>query len=408
MSLQESPLTSLPGSGSVEELMGLYGPFSFSELLLQRLWLRREFDVRQARTTSGRRIRVLHPGKWNRLGGPDFKGAHLLLDDEAVQGDVEVHLRVSDWAAHGHSRDPAYAGVVLHVVLFPTTESMTAGVGDRPIPVLALLPLLFHDLEEYAAQAAVEGLANRPSVRIMEQLGGLETGALVALLRRQARKRWEQKVHFARLRIERLGWDAACHHAALEILGHRFNRVPMLRLAAAHPLERWVNGGVDPAKVHAEEADGWSLQGVRPANQPRTRLRQYAEWTKACPDWPGLLIDFANTMPSIDPEDGDVAHVRRRHGFSEVRTGFGHGVCAGVLGGPRLDNLICDGFLPLLAGRRAGNAADNGTWWFNWYPGDLPVHLGRGLRDLGVMGGSASPSCHGLIQGLLGWLLSRD
>ena len=101
----------------VEEIQGLYGPFAFSEKLLQRIWARRGFAARAARTLDGRKVEILQAGRWNGLGGPDFMQSRLRLGGVPVTGDVEVHLRAQDWAAHGHSADPAYRNVVLHVVL---------------------------------------------------------------------------------------------------------------------------------------------------------------------------------------------------------------------------------------------------------------------------------------------------
>jgi hypothetical protein len=275
---------------AVAEVQGLYGPFSFPEKLLQKIWLRGDF-ARVAATTDGRRVRVLHPGKWNLLGGPDFSGARLQFDDAPpVTGEVELHLHATDWTAHAHARDRAYNGVVLHVVLFPPPAGhVTRAADGRPIPVLALLPLLHHDLEEFAAEEAVETLAGRTAARIPEALATLDVAALAALLREHAAARWRLKVHFARLRVQRLGWEAACHHAALEILGYRFNRAPMLHVASRWPLAEWARGAVDAAAVFSSEGSAWSLAGVRPANHPRARLRQYAAWARARPDWPAQL-----------------------------------------------------------------------------------------------------------------------
>lgn len=394
---------------AVAEVLGLEGPYSFPEKLLQRLWARREYDARGATVADGRAIRVLHPGKWNHLGGPDFLGARLQLGGEAVAGDVEVHLRASDWVAHGHARDPAYDNVVLHVVLFPAVECFTPGVDGRRIPILALLPRLFHDLEEYAADAAIEALANRPSARLLDELGGLPPGELAARLRRHALERWRQKVRFAQLRIRRLGWAQACHHTALEILGYRFNRVPLLRIAAAHPLEQWTAGGVDPDAVFATEAGNWCVQGVRPANHPRTRLRQYAAWARAAPDWPERLRRLAAGLPAIAAEaEIGTAHVRRAQGFVARRQALARDVCAQAVGGTRLDNLICDGFWPLLAAAGTRPEAEAHVWWFHWFPGDQPARVRPGLKDLGVCGGAGAPACQGAAQGLLGWMLAQE
>src|SRR3954449_10774487 len=91
------------------EIQGLYGAFSFPEKLLQKIWLRGDFSRAAAVLTDGRAIRTVHPGKWNLLGGPDFRAARLCFGDGAeIVGDVEVHLHASDWDAHGHARDAAY------------------------------------------------------------------------------------------------------------------------------------------------------------------------------------------------------------------------------------------------------------------------------------------------------------
>src|SRR5581483_70215 len=139
------------------------------------------------------------------------------------------------------------------------------------------------------------------ATRVPEELGLLPARELETLLQRHAAARWKQKLRFARLRLERLGWEPACHHAALEILGYRFNRAPMLRLAGEWPLREWANGAVQPDELFRAEAEleGWSLQGVRPANHPRTRLRQYAAWTHARPDWPARLLASAAEWPIV-------------------------------------------------------------------------------------------------------------
>lgn len=395
-------------SPAVAELQGLYGAFSFAEKLLQKIWWRGDFDRTAARATDGRRVRLVHAGKWNLLGGPDFTGARLRLGDDAspeIHGDVEVHLHAEDWNVHDHARDPSYDRVVLHVVLFPPGEGrVTRGVGGREIPTLVLLPLLHRGLEEFAADEAVESLARRPLARLPAELGTLPVAELDGLLRRQALKRWRQKVHFSRIRVERLGWAEACHHAALEILGYRFNRAPMLRIAGRWPLAGWADGAVDPDEVFAAESEAWSVQGVRPANQPRARLLQYAAWARARPDWPDRLLALSEAMAVADLA-GETREWRRRHGCVALRTRVSDEVCGGVLGGTRLDNVICDGMLPIMAAHRGVEAAGI---WYHWYAGDLPAWLRSGLRQLGYFDARNLPVCHGAAQGVLGWFLERE
>ena len=387
---------------AVAELQGLYGPFTFPEKLLQKIWWRGDFDRERARTGDGTRMTVRHPGRWNHLGGPDFRGARLRFGDGAEgTGDVEVHLNADEWEAHGHARDRAYDDVALHVVLFPPPPGhVTRGARGQEIPVLALLPLLEHDLEEYAAEDAVELLAGRPVAQIAEALAPLALAELTALLRQHAEVRWWQKMYFARLRVQRLGWTEACHHAALEILGYRFNRAPMLRIAAAFPLGAWAD--LDPQTAFAGET--WSLHGVRPANHPRHRLAQYATWRRLRPDWPVQLAALGERLPRIAP-DATTGDARREHGFATLRAQWSAAICGETVRGSRFDNLVCDGFLPLLALRDAAAARE---LWQHWFAGDLPAGVLRALRRLEVFAGRGRPACHGGAQGLMGWLLERE
>lgn len=393
---------------AVAEIQGLYGAFTFPEKLLQKLWLRGDFQRAAAVTADGRRVRIVHPGKWNLLGGPDFSAARLRFDDgPEITGDVEVHLHASDWEAHRHAEDPAYDRVMLHVVLFPPPlRPTTRGGAGREIPVLALLPLLHRALEEFAADEAVELLAHRAAARLPDELGALPAAELAALLRRYAHGRWSQKVRFARIRADRLGWAEACHHVALEILGYRFNRAPMLRIAGSCPLADWADGRVDPEAAFAQEEGGWSLQGVRPANQPRTRLRQYAAWVRARPGWPDAAAELLRRASGAGADlAASTTEFRRRHALSTLRERVRREICGEALSGTRLDNLVCDGLLPLVATR---GAAGLEAIWFQWFAGDLPPILISGLRQLGFFDGRGQPACHGAAQGVLGWMLERE
>ena len=397
------------GSGMVEEIQGLYGPYTFPEKLLQQIWLRGDFDHLHMVTAEGSQIRIMHPGRWNHLGGPDFKHAHLQIGGTDLIGDVEVHLRAADWTAHGHATDPAYNNVVLHVVLFHPDERATEGAAGRRIPLLALLPLLNHDLEEYAADEAIERLADHPLAHARRELISMSAEKLATELLRWAEARWRQKVHYAKLRIDRLGWDAACHHTALEILGYRFNRAPMLAVAGLWPLAEWGGAGGELAEVaFVRFADRWSKQGVRPANHPKTRLRQYARWIAARPDWPKRLADLVSGLPSIAlSEAGQTANVRRKHGLAALAGEMTEIIFGDEVGGTRLNTLVCDGLLPLLAAQVGGEDRLIGVW-YAWPVGDVPAKYTRLLRELGTVDRRSRPMSHGVLQGLIGWLLVAD
>ena len=65
---------------------------------------------------SGESVFLISPGEPNTGAGPDFLNAVLLINGTLTAGHVEMHMRESDWFAHGHQRDHAYQEVVLHVL----------------------------------------------------------------------------------------------------------------------------------------------------------------------------------------------------------------------------------------------------------------------------------------------------
>jgi hypothetical protein len=391
----------------VQEMQGLYGPFTITERVVQKIWLHKDFALAEARLLDGSRLQIRSPGRWNLLGGPDFRDARLVIDGREVSGDVEVHFHATDWRAHGHAADPAYGGVVLHVVMFPPREpdAIATTIHGARLPTLVLLPLLHRSLEELASDDALERLTARDSTEWLAELARRPPAELRQMLALKAGERWRQKVHYARLRIQRLGWEEAAHHTALEILGYRHNRAPMLALATQHPLAEW-RRGLDVEHAYRALKDDWQQQGVRPANHPRRRLAQYAAWVRQVPDWPQRLLGHVAKLPAPDLSEPVVANRARKHlRLTTVREEWLQGLTGGVLDGTRFDNLVCDGLLPLAT---AGTGGDLFSVWFHWFVGDTPAEIRRAMGTAGLAGPGAGPRSHGLAQGLLAWIIARE
>lgn len=67
-------------------------------------------------STQGEKIEIVHPGNHNHDAGPDFSAAVIRSGDTEWGGNVEIHVKASDWKRHGHNTDKAYDTVILHVV----------------------------------------------------------------------------------------------------------------------------------------------------------------------------------------------------------------------------------------------------------------------------------------------------
>ncbi len=86
------------------------------EKLFHYVWKHRLFPLTEFTTTDGRSVEVVDVGLQNFDAGPDFFNAKVRLDGQMWAGNVELHTKSSQWHQHGHHKDKAYNGVVLHVV----------------------------------------------------------------------------------------------------------------------------------------------------------------------------------------------------------------------------------------------------------------------------------------------------
>ncbi|MCD8266673.1 MAG: DUF2851 family protein [Prevotellaceae bacterium] len=86
------------------------------EKLLQYVWKQRILPLRALFSSDGKEIEIINPGLPNYDSGPDFFNAKVRIDGTMWAGNVEIHLKSSDWFRHGHETDEAYNNVILHVV----------------------------------------------------------------------------------------------------------------------------------------------------------------------------------------------------------------------------------------------------------------------------------------------------
>lgn len=86
------------------------------EDFLHYIWKFKKFDFGKAKTIDGLPVFIINGGVANMNSGPDFFNAHLKIGEQGWAGNVEIHIKSSDWYAHHHEEDPNYDNVILHVV----------------------------------------------------------------------------------------------------------------------------------------------------------------------------------------------------------------------------------------------------------------------------------------------------
>jgi len=105
------------------------------EDLLHFIWENLLFDS-DSLFVNGASVDVIDTGQHNFTSGPDFFNARVRIGDTVWAGNVEIHVKASDWFRHNHQDDPAYYNVILHVVY--EQDCRLERPGGEEIPCLAL------------------------------------------------------------------------------------------------------------------------------------------------------------------------------------------------------------------------------------------------------------------------------
>jgi hypothetical protein len=106
-----------------------------NEDFLHYLWLH-HLSGKTFRGTQNEEIIILRPGTHNHNSGPDFFNGSIKIDNTQWAGNIEIHIKSSDWFRHGHQNDPAYESVILHVVYQDDRPVFRA--NGTPVPTLEL------------------------------------------------------------------------------------------------------------------------------------------------------------------------------------------------------------------------------------------------------------------------------
>lgn len=197
------------------------------EDFLHYLWRLARFDLRELRTTTGAPLTIQQFGVHNQHAGPDFDGARLSIDGLQWAGKVEMHLRSSEWYVHGHDTDPAYDGVILHVVL-EEDRPVFRRDGSR-IPCLELR----HRVPAGARNRYWRLLHNEYWVPCQTQLQTVPAPVRAVWLQRVLAERLtRQSETFAqRLGTGARDWESAFYQTVARTMGGRVNGEAMEMLA---------------------------------------------------------------------------------------------------------------------------------------------------------------------------------
>lgn len=279
------------------------------ERLMQYVWQHRLWPQTHLHTVDGLPVQIIDPGRLNTDSGPDFFNAKVIIDGHMWAGDIEIHVKASDWHRHGHDNDPAYDSVILHIVDRDDTAIKRSNGEIIPQMQMACTPDFNRRYSELVDRAdrdipCAQSIAEMPKIYIADWIESL------------AFERIYDKTTRIESLLERSGgdWETACYATIARGLGFGVNGDPFERLALATPLmfigrhcdslttiEALLfgqSGLLDPtsptpdsyvASLQREyaflahkfnlrplQSPGWKMARMRPANFPHRRIATLA------------------------------------------------------------------------------------------------------------------------------------
>lgn len=86
------------------------------EEFLHYLWVNKKLPFTQLKTHLNESLEINHFGQYLQNAGPDIFNAQISIDKQKWAGNIEIHIKSSDWYLHHHEKDANYDNVILHVV----------------------------------------------------------------------------------------------------------------------------------------------------------------------------------------------------------------------------------------------------------------------------------------------------
>ncbi|WP_345082058.1 DUF2851 family protein [Nemorincola caseinilytica] len=240
-----------------------------NEALLLFIWQHSLYDTVALRTAAGEPLTVIAPGRVNTNAGPDLSDAKIKVGDTILVGNVELHVRTSDWYKHGHQHDAAYRSLALHVVY----EHDAPAIGGN-IPTLEL-----KDHIPAGMIARYSGLMTGP--------GKLPCGTQHSIVRDITKEGWMSRLLAERWEQKLAEWDVMLSDSADDWrnllywrmaanFGFKTNATPFLMLARSLPLNVATRHKDDLMQLEALFfGQAGMLDGDFTDDHPRTLQREY-------------------------------------------------------------------------------------------------------------------------------------
>lgn len=201
------------------------------EDFLHYVWQYRLFTRLDIRCKDGQPLKIIDQGLKNTNAGPDFTMVKLRIGPQLWVGNVEIHIKSSDWFLHGHQSDSSYDTVVLHAVY--DDDATILRTDGTVIPVLLLKDLL----PKLLLSNYLRLIGGRSRFPCSRQLKNADRLIIDQVLEQMTAERFIGKAAevLEKLQHNRNDWNETCYYLLLRNFGFKINSVPFELLADALP-----------------------------------------------------------------------------------------------------------------------------------------------------------------------------
>jgi len=217
------------------------------EELMYYVWQQRLFS--SITTLDDSNLEIIHPGLRNLDAGPDFFNAKVKIDGMVWAGNVEMHVKASDWYRHNHHNDPAYDNVILHVVM-QADAVVQHHAGDSIKTVVMRIP---QDVMDRYQQLTASQPYSYSAIRCAKELPGIPNLVIKDWLTSLATQRLLNKTNHIQDLIEdgKDSWQEALYVMLCRSLGTGINSDAFERMARSLPYAFLLKHLDDPFQIRA-------------------------------------------------------------------------------------------------------------------------------------------------------------
>ncbi|MFQ6121857.1 MAG: DUF2851 family protein [Dehalococcoidales bacterium] len=207
---------------------------NLSESQVIKIWQHQLLGRTDLTTEEGEPIRIIYPGRINDDRGADLLDAVIITSQGLAQGDIEVHVKSSDWQAHRHHQDPTYNRVILHVVMWHHTEVATNLQNGERVPTLALHKYIKNPASQTNNLVYSPVTSNIPCHQAIERLA---PSIAAKLLDSAGKERFLAKAVKFQAELAQMEASQSLYQGIMGALGYSKNKLPFLELARRVPLQ---------------------------------------------------------------------------------------------------------------------------------------------------------------------------